>query len=65
MKTATLIAIIAMGLNIAAALYFLLLNNRVIEYNPSLNSIVQTFFLLSDIGLLIFFIILYQKQSKN
>ena len=65
MKTATIIAIVSMAIQTLASLYFLLLSLRVMDYDRSMNEIMQPFFFLSNVGLLIFFILLYQKQSKN
>ena len=65
MKTATLIAIISMALQTIGSIYYLLISLRVIEYNTSVNEIMQPIYLLSNAGLLVFFIILYQKQSKK
>ena len=65
MKTATLIAIISMALQTIGSIYYLLISLRVVEYSTSVNEIMQPFYLLSNAGLLVFFIILYQKQSKK
>ena len=65
MKTATLIALVSMAIQTLASTYFLLLSFRVIDYSRSLNEIMQPLYFLSNVGLLIFFIQLYQKQTKN
>jgi hypothetical protein len=65
MKTATIIAIISMAIQVLASLFYLLQSFRVIEFSLTVNEIMQLLFFLSNIGLLVFFIILYQKQSKN
>lgn len=65
MKTATLIAIIAVAIDALASLYYLLQFYRVIEYSSGISEVIQPLFFLSNVGLLVFFILLYQKQSKN
>lgn len=65
MKSVTLIAIIAMALDTLASLYWQLVDLRALEYNESLARFIRPLYLLSNIGLLVFFIYLYQKQSKN
>ncbi len=65
MRTVTLIAVIAMAIQIVASFYYLLLDFKVIEYSQPVGKIMQPLFFLSNVGLLIFFIQLYQKQSKN
>lgn len=65
MKEVTLVAIIAIILDTLASLYFSLQRFEVFRFNETIISdIFSTFFLLSNIGLLIFFIRLYQKQLK-
>jgi hypothetical protein len=65
MKTATLIAIISMAIQTIASLFYLFQSFRVIEYSRSLNEILQPLYFLSNVGLLFFFIQLFQKQTKN
>ena len=65
MRNATLIAIIAVAIDTIASLYYLLQSYRVFEYNETISKIMQPLFLLSNVGLLVFFILLYQKQSKT
>jgi hypothetical protein len=65
MKTVTLVAIIAMALDTVASLYWQLVDFRALEYNELLARLIRPLYLLSNIGLLVFFIYLYQKQSKN
>lgn len=65
MKTATLIAIIAMAIQVLAGLVYLLQAFELIKPSLSTYQMIQPLYVLSDIGVLIFFIYLYQKQSKN
>lgn len=65
MKTATLLAVIAMVIQTLASLYYLLLNYEVFNFDSSLNKIIEPLFFLSSVGLLVFFISLYQRQPKN
>ena len=65
MRTVTLIAIVAMALEILASLYWQLIDLHAFNYNEKVAMFIRPVYLLSNIGLLIFFIQLYQKQSKN
>lgn len=65
MKTATLLAVIAIIIQTLASFYYLLINFEILHYDISMQKITQPFFFLSNIGLLVFFISLYQKQPKN
>ncbi|MGQ0739589.1 MAG: hypothetical protein ACT4OJ_11050 [Bacteroidota bacterium] len=65
MRTATLIAIISMAFQTFGSIYYLLTSLHVITYSQTVNEIMQPLYLLSNAGLLVFFIILYQKQTKN
>ncbi|HMU46979.1 MAG TPA: hypothetical protein PKC72_11455 [Chitinophagaceae bacterium] len=65
MKTATLIAIIAVSAQVFASLIYLLQSTRIMEYNRTVVEIIQPLYFLSNIGLLFFFIQLYQRQTKN
>jgi len=68
MKTPVLIAIIATALQVVASFYYLLINFNVIEYgrnSKEISDLMQVFFSLSGVGLLIFFIMLYDKESKK
>ena len=65
MKTATLIAIISMALQTLASLIYVLQTLNVIEYSRSLGEIMPPLYFISNVGLLVFFIQLFQKQSKN
>ena len=65
MRTVTLIAIISMAIQTLAGLYYLLEAYRVIDYNRSVNEIMQPLYFLSNVGLMLFFIQLYNKQSKT
>lgn len=65
MKTATLIAIISMAFQTLGSLIYLLQSFRVIEYSMRINEIMQPLYFLSNVGLLVFFIQLFVKQSKN
>ncbi len=65
MRTATLIAIIALSLEILASLYWLLIDFKVVDYSETITRIIRPVYLLSNAGLLAFFIMLYQKQTKN
>ena len=64
MKAVTLIAVIALILEIIASLYFKLTRFKVFEYNETIGDIMNSMYTLGTIGLLIFFIRLYQKQSN-
>jgi len=65
MRTATLIVIIALGFEILASLYWLLIDYRVVDFNETITKIIRPVYLLSNVALLVFFITLYQKQTKN
>ena len=65
MKTATLIAIIAMVIQALASLYYLLVTFEVLHFDSSMQKVINSLYFLSNIGLMIFFIQLYQKQPKN
>lgn len=66
MKTATLIAIIALLLRLCINLYYDLLSFGIVEpltyENRNLIELINSF---ATLGLLIFFIQLYRGQSKN
>jgi hypothetical protein len=65
MKTAIFIALVAAIMQVFGSLYYLLMNFDIIKYNATANKIVQPIFFLSNIGLLIFFIQLYDKESRK
>ena len=65
MRTATLIVIIALGFEILASLYWLLIDFKVVDYNETITRIIRPVYLLCNVALLVFFIMLYQKQTKN
>lgn len=66
MKTPIIIAIIASALQLIASFYYLLINFKILKYSEAsngINDIMQVFFFLSGVGLLIFFITFYEKES--
>lgn len=65
MRTPTLIVIIALGLEILASLYWLLIDFRVVDFNETITRIIRPVYLLTNVALLVFFIMLFQKQTKN
>lgn len=64
MKAVTLIAIIAISLQVLGSLYFALLTYDIMEPNDTIVQIVRPLSLLAELALLIFFIRLFQKQTK-
>lgn len=64
MKAVTLIAIIAISLQVLGSLYFALLTYDIMEPNETIIQIVRPLSLLAELALLIFFIRLFQKQTK-
>lgn len=68
MKTPILIAIIASALQLLASLYYLLLNFKVIKYSEAskgMNDVMQLLFFISGAGILIFFIMFYDHESRK
>lgn len=65
MRNATLIAVIAAAIDTLASFYYLLQNLRVLEYDETVSRIIQPLFFLSSAGILVFFIVLFQKQIKK
>jgi hypothetical protein len=68
MKTPITIAIVASALQLIASFYYLLLNLKILKYSEAskgINDIMQVFFFLSGVGLLIFFIMFYDKESRK
>lgn len=65
MRNATLIALIAAAIDTLASLYYLLIDLRVLEYDDEFSQFIRPLFFLSSVGLLVFFAILFQKQSKK
>lgn len=64
MKAVTLIAIIAISLQVLGSLYFALLTYDIMEPNETIIQIVRPLSLLAELALLVFFIRLFQKQTK-
>jgi len=65
MKAVTLIAIIAISLQVLGSLYFALLTYDIMEPNETIIQIVRPLTLLAELALLVFFIRLFQKQTKQ
>ena len=65
MKSATLLAIIAIVVQLIASSYYLLLMYDLVPHTMLIQRAIQPLFLLSGIGLLIFFIQFYQKQPND
>lgn len=63
MKDATLIAIIAIVVELLGSIYYLLTVFEVVNYNPLVGKAMQLLFILSHIGLLVFFVQLYKRQK--
>lgn len=65
MKSVTLIAVIATVIQTIASFYYLLINFEVLHYDSDIQKVMQPLFFLSSVGLMVFFIQLYNKQPKN
>jgi ABC-type nickel/cobalt efflux system permease component RcnA len=65
MKSAILIALIAAILQVFASLYYLLVQFEVLKYNNKTSQLLQPLFFLSSVGLLIYFIQLYDYESRK
>jgi hypothetical protein len=65
MKSITLIAALSFLLMIILSLYYVLINFRIIHSDYESNKYLQVLYLLTNIGPFLFFIKLYQNQSKN
>jgi succinate dehydrogenase/fumarate reductase cytochrome b subunit len=65
LKQATLIAVIAVGIQTLLGFYYLLIGFGALDYDSTMQKISQTLIFLSGVGLLVFFITLYQKQPDN
>ncbi len=62
MKAVTLVAVIAIILDIISGIYFALVRLDIFSYGETVGDIMASMSTLGSIGLLIFFIRLYQKQ---
>lgn len=65
LKQATLIAVIALGIQTLLGFYYLLVSFDAIDFDRTVQKIAQPLMFLSSVGLLVFFIQLYQKQPDN
>lgn len=64
MKEVTLVALIGITLELFAGIYFSLIRLEVFKYDRTIGDVMSFMYVLGNIGLFIFFIRLYQKQSN-
>lgn len=67
MKLITLIAVIATVIGTIVSFYNMLIDFNIldIEYDTDINKLLSLLVVLSRVGLMVFFIQLYNKQPKN
>lgn len=65
MKLITLIAVIAMVIQTIVSFYILLIDFDILGYDTDINKLFSLLNVLSKVGLMVFFIQLYNKQPKN
>jgi hypothetical protein len=67
MKLITLIAVIATVIGTIVSFYNMLIDFNIldIEYDTDINKLISLLVVLSRVGLMVFFIQLYNKQPKN